>query len=161
MKSFRRMLVGSDVRLNRLLAVIEAKFPATRVPTTWETKVLTAVAWASTVAISVVVFDIRNPFSLIGVVLKALPYLYTWQIPREYRHKKLPLYLAVGLVAYFLFDAYVSFEAIYVAESSTAPIAALMVMATSVVIVPAGALITFGLVRIVKGASKSLRSLNG
>ena len=158
MKSFRRMLVGSDVRLNRLLAVIEAKFPATRVPTTWETKVLTAVAWISPVVISVIVFDIRNPFSLIGVVLKALPYLCTWQISRDYKERKrLPLYLAVGLVAYFLFDAYVSFEAIYVAKSSTAPIAAFMVMATSFVIVPAGALITFGLVRLVEGASKSFR----
>ena len=157
MKSFRRMLVGSDVRLNRLLAVIEAKFPETRVPTTTETKVLTAVAWAGAVAISVIVFDIRNPFSLIGVVLKAVPYLYTWQMSKEYRHKKLPLYLAVGLVAYFLFDAYVSFEAIYRAKSSTAPIAAFLVMATSVVIVPAGAFVTFLLVRIVEGASKSFR----
>ena len=158
MKSFRHMLVGSDARLNHLLAVIEAKFPATRVLTTWETKVLIAVAWISPVLISVIVFDIGNPFSLIGVVLKALPYLCTWQISREYKdRKRLPLYLAVGLVAYFLFDAYVSFEAIYVAKSSTAPIAALMVMATSVVIVPAGALVTFVLARIVERLSQLFR----
>ena len=120
--------------------------------------ILTAVAWISAVVIAAIVFDIRNGFSLIGVVLKSLPYLCTWYMSREYRdRKRLPLYLAGGLVGYFLFDAYVSFQAIHRAESSTAPIAALLVMATSVVIVPAGALITFALVRIVEGASKSFR----
>ena len=115
--------------------------------------VLTAIAWISPVVISVIVFDIRNPFSLIGVVLKSLPYLCTWHMSREYRDRKnLPLYLAVGLVAYFLFDAYVSFHAIHRAESSTAPIAAFLVMATSFVLVPAGALITFVLVRILEGS---------
>lgn len=161
MTSFRRMWVGSDVRLNRLLTIIETKVPATIatiVPTTPETMVLTGIASISVVVISVIVFDIRNPFSLIGVVLKSLPYVVTWHESRDYTdRKKLPLYLAGGLAAYFPVDAYVSFISIHQADSSTAPIAAFMVMATSFVIIPAGAFITFVLMRIAGSALKLFR----
>lgn len=153
MKWFLRLLVGRDVRLNRLLAFIE-----TKVPTTMESKVLTAVAWSGAVAIAVIVFDSRNVFSLLGGVVKSVPYVVTWREFRDWGDRaKLPLYLAVGLVAYFLLDAYVSFHAIRDVQSSTASIAAILVMATSLVIVPAGALITFVLVRILEGAFKWFR----
>ena len=122
------------------------------------TRILTIVAFAGVVVVSIIVFDLGNPFSLLGAVVKSLPYVGVWAICKNRSHpKRLPLYLAGGLAAYLVMDAYVSFYAVRRPQSSTDPIAAFTVEVASVVIIPMGALVTIVLVRISERAYELLR----
>jgi hypothetical protein len=121
-------------------------------------KVLTVVACVGVVVISLIVLDLSNPFSPLGVVMKSIPYVGVWAVSKLTGHpRRLALSLAGGLATFLVTDAYVSFYAIRRPQSSTDPVAAMVVLLASAVIIPAGALITFLLLRLSGGAYRLVK----
>lgn len=78
-----------------------------------------------------------------GTIMSWIPYIVTVFATTETKSSRFRQSLNGGLLVYLVIDLVVRYDALHRASSSTAPIAVLLVVMASVIIIPAGAGLTY------------------
>jgi hypothetical protein len=91
---------------------------------------------------------------LIAVAISSLPYVVTFALARRpVVPARVKRAFAVGLAIYFALDVWTRYEVFFVSTSSTAAVGIVIVIIFSVLIIPAGAGLTYLVLRLL-GSSK-------
>lgn len=101
-------------------------------------------------------FGVEGPLDLlIAVAISSLPYVVTFALARRpVVPARVKRAFAVGLLIYFALDAQTRYAAFFAPASSTAGVAVVLVMIFSVLIIPAGAALTYLVLRVFGPALK-------
>jgi hypothetical protein len=85
---------------------------------------------------------------LLGIAISVVPYVLTYVVGKLISLARVKRALAGGLAIYLALDVWTRYEVFFVSTSSTAAIAVMLVLIFSVLIIPAGAALTYLLLRL-------------